>query len=260
MNEKLVRRNWTRDELIVAFNLYCKTQFSHIYHGNSSIVELAKLIHRTPSAVALKLSNFARLDPTLKKRNIAGMSHGSKSDVDVWEEFSDDWENCAYQSELILARLRDKPVEISSQIDQTDLPTKGKERETMVKIRVNQSFFRETVLASYDYQCCITGISVADVLVAGHIMPWSKERSSRMDPHNGLCLNSLHHQAFDCGIITITPDYILKIAKSSYEESTANKDFFDRYDGAKISLPNRFLPSRDMLDYHNKRIFRDNLN
>jgi putative restriction endonuclease len=71
------RRDWTREELIVAFNLYCKIPFGRIHIRNPLIIELAKSIGRTPSAVSWKLANFARLDPALKKRNIAGATHGA---------------------------------------------------------------------------------------------------------------------------------------------------------------------------------------
>jgi hypothetical protein len=63
----MMRENWNREELIVAFNLYCKIPFERITSRNPEIINLAKIIGRTPSAVALKLVNFARLDPELRK-------------------------------------------------------------------------------------------------------------------------------------------------------------------------------------------------
>ena len=67
---------WTHNELIVAFNLYCKIPFGRIHIHNPQIITLAKAIDRTPSAVSWKLANFARLDPSLKKRGIEGADHG----------------------------------------------------------------------------------------------------------------------------------------------------------------------------------------
>ena len=83
----MVRRNWTREELIVAFNLYCKIPFGRIHIRNPLIIELAKAIGRTPSALSWKLANFARLDPALRKRNIAGAGHGARAEVEIWKEF-----------------------------------------------------------------------------------------------------------------------------------------------------------------------------
>jgi len=81
------RKNWRRDELILAFNLYCKTPFGRIHIRNPEIIALAKLLGRTPSAVSWKLANFARLDPSLRARQIKGASHGGFTEIEVWEEF-----------------------------------------------------------------------------------------------------------------------------------------------------------------------------
>ena len=179
MNE-ISKTNWSRDELIVAFNLYCKTPFTKINANGKAIMELATILHRSPSAVALKLANFARLDPALQERNISGMRHGSKREAEIWNEFSLDWENLAYQSELILARLKNESIENSTGIVKEGLPREGRERDVTVKARVNQSFFRQTILASYNNKCCITGISAPELLIAGHIIPWAVDKTNRM--------------------------------------------------------------------------------
>jgi hypothetical protein len=68
----MARRDWTRDELILAFNLYCKTPFGKIHIRNPDVIALATAIGRTPSAVSWKLANFARLDPPLQERKVSG--------------------------------------------------------------------------------------------------------------------------------------------------------------------------------------------
>ena len=35
------RRNWSRDELLAAFNLYCRTPFGRLHRGNPDIIALA---------------------------------------------------------------------------------------------------------------------------------------------------------------------------------------------------------------------------
>jgi putative restriction endonuclease len=101
--------NWTREELILAFHWYCtKISFTKIKYTRPKVIELANLIGRTPSAVAFKLVNFARLDPALQKRGVKGMSHGSKSEEPIWNEFHSNWNDLAYESEQILARLKNK--------------------------------------------------------------------------------------------------------------------------------------------------------
>ncbi len=249
---------WTREELILAFNLYCKIPFGTIHIHNPQITALAKILGRTPSAVSWKLANLASLDPTLKKRNIAGASHGSKMDAEVWNELNGDWDRLAFESEKLLAQKVGKEVEEISEVELFDLPRTGKEREAFVKVRVNQSFFRKTVLAAYDFKCCITGLEIPELLNASHIIPWSKDKANQVNPRNGLCLNAIHDRAFDRGLLTITPDFIIKISKSVKKRniSDAVQDFLLKYDGSEINKPTRFLPDVKFLKYHNRNVFR----
>jgi putative restriction endonuclease len=254
---KILKTNWSKDELIVAFNLYCKTPFTKINAKNKAVIELASIIGRSPSSVALKLANFARLDPALQERNITGMRHGSKAEAEIWSEFSHDWEELAYQSELILAKFKNVSVENSAGIINGDFPSEGKERDTLVKTRVNQYFFRQTILASYNNKCCVTGISIPELLVASHIIPWSIDKRNRMNPSNGLCLNALYDKAFDRGLITITTDYHVKISKILKQPKSAFELLFIPYDNKKIDLPQRFTPLKEFIEYHNRHIYRE---
>lgn len=254
----MASNKWTREELILAFNLYCKIPFGTIHIRNPKIISLAKILGRTPSAVSWKLANFARLDPSLQDRNIAGASHGSKLDVEVWDEFVGDWDKLAFESERLLAERTGKQVEVMTEIETVDLPKAGKERETIVKVRVNQSFFRKAVLAAYDFKCCVTGLELPELLNASHIIPWSKDEANRINPRNGLCLNAIHDRAFDRGLLTITPDLTIKVSKSIKKGKVSNavQDFLLRYDGLEIHKPTRFLPDAKFLKYHNKNVFR----
>jgi putative restriction endonuclease len=169
----LIRKDWTREELILAFNLYCKTPFGKIHTSNPSIIEMGKLLGRTPSAVSWKLANFARLDPTLKERHISGATHGNKTEVQIWKEFHNNWEKLAFESEQLLARLKNIPLQEYAWSDLGDQFGEGKESERKVRVRVKQNFFRQMVLASYSFRCCITGLAVPELLNASHIVPWA---------------------------------------------------------------------------------------
>ncbi|WP_110514113.1 HNH endonuclease [Herpetosiphon llansteffanensis] len=251
------RNLWQRDELILAFNLYCKIPFGKINAKNPQIVALAQLINRSPGAVSFKLSNFASLDPALKQRGIAGASHGSKADVAVWNEFYNNWEALAFESEQLLASLQPAPAE--PEISLIELPIiEGLEREQLRRVRVNQHFFRKMVLAAYDQRCCITGLTISSLLNASHIVPWAHAAEQRVNPHNGLCLNTLHDRAFDRGLITITPDYRIQVAATLIKSSanSATNDLLLAYDQRQIELPARFQPDPAFLRYHNQHIFQ----
>lgn len=252
----MTRKNWSRDELILAFNLYCKIPFGRIHVRNPEIIALAALLQRTPSAVSWKLANFASLDPSLKERQIAGATHASRLDAEIWTEFSQNWEQLSFESENLLAAKMGKSIESVSEITVADLP-EGKDRESVVKVRVNQSFFRKAVLAAYDYRCCLTGLSMPELLNASHIVPWSIDTENRVNPKNGLCLNAIHDRAFDRGLITITTDFQVKISSVVKNTSdTAVQELFLRYENAQIKLPARFQPANEFLSYHNTHIFR----
>jgi putative restriction endonuclease len=252
------RKNWSRAELILAFNLYCKTPFGRIHTHNPQIIALAKILGRSPSSVSWKLANFARLDPSLRRRNIVGATHGGKGEIEVWREFNGDWEGLSFESERLLAEITGKKVEEISKIDKTYLPKEGKEREAMVRVRVNQNFFRTTVLAAYDFKCCITGLGVTELLNASHIVPWAVDRVNRVNPRNGLCLNALHDRAFDRGLLTITSDYKVKLSPSLKISAgdEAAREFLQKYDDATITLPSRFMPDQTFLKYHNQKVFK----
>lgn len=248
---------WTREELIIAFNLYCKIPFGQIDHRNSAVIALADVLGRTPASLSWKLANFARLDPALQARGIKGASHGSKGEIAVWEEFNNNWDSLAFESERLLANLTHQSLEELNGLKEEDLPKDGLEREQIVKVRVNQRFFRTTVLTSYASRCCITGLAIPVLLSASHIAPWAKDPNNRMNPRNGLCLNLLHHKAFDAGLITITPEFRVRVSASLATSTTpeANETFFARYDNQLAQLPRRFLPDASLLEWHNKTVF-----
>jgi putative restriction endonuclease len=249
----MVRTNWTRDELIVAFNLYCKTPFGRIHIRNPEIIALAKALGRTPSAVSWKLANFASLDPSLKKRNIAGASHGGRLEKEVWTEFNDDWERLSFESESLRLKMIGQPP----QQEDEQLYPEGKTREAIVRTRVNQGFFRAAVLAAYDSTCCITGITVSALLCASHIIPWSQDLKNRTNPRNGLCLNAIHDRAFDRGLLTITLDYEVMISpRIKTIKNTGIESLISSYEKTKIRVPDRFAPERSFLLYHHEHIFQ----
>jgi len=246
------RRNWTREELILAFNLYCKLPFGSLHSRNPRIIELSKIIGRTPNAVALKLTNFASFDPYLQGRGIKGMRNAGKMDKEVWSEFANNWGDLIFESENILAKLQGKDEILSDTesvpIDKLDSEDKYRE----IKTRVNQRFFRQVILNNYSYRCAICNINIPDLLIAGHIIPWSANKKERLNPQNGICLCSLHDKAFDRGLIGINEDY--KIVISNDLNKMRNESYFSIYFGnfrnKPINLPEKFLPRVDFLQFH----------
>ena len=170
------------------------------------IKKYAKIIGRSPSALNMKVGNIGRLDPKLKEKGIVGLSHGSKVEQMVWDEFYENPGKLVYESECLIARYANEPIEHTSNIDLTNLP-QGTDRLAMIKQRINQSFFRNTVLSSYNSTCCISGIRNVQLVEACHISDWKNDVKNRTNPQNGICLNPFFHRAYDKYYISITPDY-----------------------------------------------------
>jgi putative restriction endonuclease len=246
---------WTKEELILAINLYSKLLFGQLHQGNPAIKELAGLIGRTPGSVAYKLVNFASLDPVLKQRGIKGMSNASKLDKEVWNEYMHHWDEQYMEGEVLLAQKKHTTLEKLYNIDLDEYKeTDGREINRTVKVRLNQSIFRGVVLSNYNNQCCITGMQIPELLVASHIAPWSKDKGNRLNPQNGFALNALHDKAFDKHIITVTEDLKLKISPKFYlhQDVPSIKQNFIDYDGKSLIEPRKFYPKSEFLKLHNE--------
>jgi putative restriction endonuclease len=245
---------WTKDELTLAINLYSKLLFGQIHQGNPVVKELAALIGRTPGSVAYKLVNFASLDPILKQRGIKGMSNASKLDKEVWDEYMHRWDEKYMEGEVLLAQKKHTTVEKLYAINLDDYQEEeGREAIRSVKVRLNQSIFRDVVLANYNNQCCVTGMAIPGLLVASHIAPWSKDKGNRLNPHNGFAFNALHDKAFDKHMITVTEAFKIKISAKFYDqkEVCAIKQNFIDIDGQQIIEPKKFYPKAEFLKMHN---------
>ena len=246
---------WTRDELMLGINLYCKLPFGQLDRKNTEVIALAGLLGRTPSSVAMKLGNFAGLDPSLSQTGLIG---ASKLDRQVWSEFYADWSGKAYESEKLLAETKHITLEdVAADYEPLPPMPAGKERERLVKVRVNQQFFRKSIMAAYNNTCCITGLCEPSLLVAGHIKPWAEDEANRMNPCNGLALNALHDRAVELGLFTIRPaDYVIEVAPallaSKRPDAAAAAGLLGRFHGQGLRLPAkpRFLPDPEFLAWH----------
>ena len=250
-------RRWSKDELKLAFNLYCQLPFGKLHSKNPEIVELAGLIDRTPSSVAMKLVNFASLDPAITSTGRSGLGNASQADREVWNEFHASWSKLAAQSDELLSGLRGSKA--SAKRPEAELPEDfyGATVLATVEARLNQSFFRRAVLANYQGKCCMSGITVAPLLVASHIVPWNVDPRNRLNPRNGLCLSALHDRAFDRGLITVNAELKVEVSatlKKHRDEAFINASLLE-IEGRKIDLPEKFTPDIDFLRRHKKEVF-----
>lgn len=249
---------WRREELVLAFGLYCRIPFKQTKANNPAVIELARLLNRTPASVARKLGNFGSFDPELRKQQVKGLVHVSKEDRKIWDEFHNDWNRLVLEEERLREELGlnlESTAELAEEIVQ---PTGPSEKTTTRQARIHQAFFRAAVLSSYEDTCCITGLRIRQCLIASHIRPWSKDAQFRTDPRNGLCLSATFDRLFDCGLMTITDD--LHVVISNQLRKSGEKRIADLiliFHGAPIVQPRRFLPLPAHLEWHRNNVFQD---
>jgi len=246
------RKPWTKDQLKLAFYLYCQLPFGRLHSKNQRIIETSAIIGKTPSALAMKLVNFASLDPAVQNRGRKGLGNASVADKEIWREFHNDWEKLVTECETLFQNKNSSVVE-------KELPDyTGETHDAIISVRHGQSFFRKAILASYQSICCISGVSLPQLLVASHIIPWSEAKDIRLDPSNGLCLSAIHDKAFDKGLITVMPDYTVRISEELKENVNGSQQIrlLVLSNKQMIRLPEKFLPNKRFLDWHNKNIFK----
>ena len=79
-------RRWTEDETRQALELYRRTPFSQFHDRNPEVVMLAKRMNRSAASVAMKLGNFASLDPNVTRTGRKGLYNASAQDRRIWTE------------------------------------------------------------------------------------------------------------------------------------------------------------------------------
>jgi putative restriction endonuclease len=252
--------NWTRRQTLAALHIYFQLPFGQLHRGQPKIKQIAQWIGRTPSSVALKLVNLASLDPQIVASGRKGMANASTQDKAIWQELQGNWDAVALEAAAeyeTLATSYGLPANvdvIDELTDTLDIP-EGKTRTATVEVRVNQARFRKAILASYNATCCISGLQHEKLVIASHIVPWSEDKQNRLNPQNGLCLSALHDRAYDQGLITVMPDYTVRVSqalKKNADHPFTNAALLD-FDKLPIHMPERFRPDPRFLKSHAER-------
>jgi len=252
---------WTKDQVKLAFHLYCQLPYGRIHGRNPEIIALAKVLGRTSDAVAMKMLNIASLDPAITSTGRAGLGNASALDREVWDEFHSDWERLAMECQLLRQQLDQNVVE-GLELESDELLLEdftGETQQVLTTQRIKQHFFRRAVLSSYRGRCCMSGLSEPRLLIASHIVPWSKDKANRLNPSNGLCLSAIHDRAFDKGLITLTDDFKIIVSE---ELKRKNEPFVIEVllplNGRTIEPPERFTPQTEFIAWHRSELFVDN--
>ena len=162
-----------------------------------------------------------------------------------------------YEEESIENEILNEPKEVYQNHIQ-NLKETLEENEYEEEIFVRSGLFKKTIPKIYDYTCCITGMKIesthnVQMIDACHIYPFSLSGDDTVT--NGLALSPTLHRAFDRGLITINPDYIVRVSPTLKEEESIFT--LSQFAGKQISLPAKakHYPSQVSLTWHNKEVF-----
>lgn len=217
---------WTRDELILALDLYVELANRNIDSGNPKIIELSNILNRLPEAeekrvnekfrnpkgVAMKLSNFRRFDPNHTGK---GLERGGKLEEVIWNEFFGHNDRLRNAAQAIKATAAPRPYILQADDaadniaaeDRGDYLNNGRDERDIVnrqiKARRGQASFRNSLFDRYGEVCMVTGCTIKHLLEAAHINPYRGENDNH--PNNGLILRSDIHTLFDLNLLKIEP-------------------------------------------------------
>ena len=114
---------WSRDELILALDLYHQVNGRFPGERDPAVVHLSEQLNalhralgttesttlRNPNGVAMKLMNFRRFDPRALNEGRSGLTRGNKLEQEVWDLFHDDHGRLRVVAQAILADLEARP-------------------------------------------------------------------------------------------------------------------------------------------------------
>jgi len=254
-------RDWTDEERLAAMYVYSQTTFGRLHARNPEIIALAARMGRTADSLAMKLTNFASLDPVQQRRGIKGLRGASQGDRAMWEAFHENWSAMVDQSaqayESFMA-LTDDASRLAGRDSQPLRPRRDGATtvERTVPVRRGQDWFRAALMAGFEGKCCISACNVSSMLVASHIVPWAADASLRLNPHNGLLLSAIHDRAFESGDLAIDNDFRVLIATPIRQSSNEFlQQALGRFHGQPLQLPRRFEPNQAFLQLHREARF-----
>lgn len=159
---------WSREDIIIAYALYCVTPLGKINPSNKVIQQVAEIIPHSVASIVMRMRNFRYIDPKVS----SGLKNVAKADRMIYEEFKHDWGSLSLEAETLtgLAIFDSSPLQGAKPL--SSLTNHG-------KVSRERHFFKQAVLAAYDDRCFISGCALPQMLVASHIKPYSQAEARR---------------------------------------------------------------------------------
>ena len=121
---------WSREDIIIAYALYCITPLNQIRPSNKLIQQVAEKFAHSTSSLVMRMQNFAAIDPNSK---VKGATHVAKLDRAIFDEFKHDWGALSIQAENLtgLALFDANPLNGAKPLSQRRMPSKTGSAESV---------------------------------------------------------------------------------------------------------------------------------
>lgn len=122
-----------------------------------------------------------------------------------------------------------------------------------------QDAFRRVLDRVYGSRCALCDSRARELLVAAHVVPWSRDPANRLNPRNGILLCRLHDAAFDARFVVIREDLSVQLNLPSAAKLGGDAAMYLRSRTSKRLRVSRraFAPTAELLRYRLER--RDRL-
>ena len=148
----------------------------------------------------------------------------------------------------------DSNHQISEEIEEYQRPI----LEQIVSRPFRDATFKKKVRQAYDLRCAVSGLQLINGLghaeiEAAHIRPVGNDHNGPDSVRNGIALSRTMHWMFDRGVISLSDDYDIMLAKNRVPDEIKQL----MQPGGKIILPadSRYYPHPQFLKYHRNHIF-----
>lgn len=212
------------------------------YVPNEIIKNRIKSIGSDYNEYYIKSNDVVLVKPNMRSEQIFGLGESN-----IWYGNED-------TNKRVLEYINEYNNNIFSNISEIEKDTKelsGDEKETIVKTRINQSFFRKQLLHKYN-KCYLCGLENQNLLIASHIKPWHNSNpSEKVSENNGLLLCPNHDKIFDIGLISFNDNGKILISNSL---SQIDRLLLNIREDMKIDVTSDNI---EFIKYHRNNIFKE---
>ena len=150
---------WSRDELILALELYVRFKGNPPGKGDTNVVELSELLNqmsahiasnaakfRNSNGVYMKVMNFRRFDPHYVGQGKKGLQRGGKLELEVWNGFATDFARLAEVAKSIRLAVSSATIPVASEEEDEEV-AEAEEGRILTRIHRIRERNRELVAA-----------------------------------------------------------------------------------------------------------------